>query len=74
MQNLGYTSVFWSFAYKDWDPDAQPDEADSLIKLKDRLHPGAIYLLHAVSETNTNILGQFIDEARASGYEFVSYN
>jgi len=73
VQNLGYTSVFWSFAYKDWDPADQPDEADALTKLKERLHPGAIYLLHAVSETNTNILGQFIDDTRAAGYEFVPY-
>jgi len=73
VQNLGYTSVFWSFAYKDWDPADQPDEKEALTKLKERLHPGAIYLLHAVSETNTNILGQFIDDTRAAGYEFVPY-
>ena len=34
------------------------------------LHPGAIYLLHAVSSTNTEILGGFIDEARQRGYTF----
>lgn len=73
VQNLGYTSVFWSFAYKDWDPDAQPEEGEALEKLIDRLHPGAIYLLHAVSETNTNILGSFIDNARSMGYDFVNY-
>ena len=74
VNNLGYTSVFWSFAYKDWDPADQPDEKEALTKLKERLHPGAIYLLHAVSETNTNILGQFIDDTRAAGYEFVPYS
>lgn len=73
VQNLDYTSVFWSFAYKDWDPQSQPEETAALAKLKERMHPGAIYLLHAVSKTNTNILGQFIDAARAAGYEFVSY-
>ena len=73
VQNLGYTSVFWSFAYKDWDPSNQPDEKSALAKLTERLHPGAIYLLHAVSETNANILGRFIDNARAAGYEFQIY-
>lgn len=73
VQSVGYTSVFWSFAYKDWDPDNQPEETAALAKLKERLHPGAIYLLHAVSSTNTHVLGQFIDDARAAGYEFVSY-
>ncbi len=70
VQSLGYTSVFWSFAYQDWLVDDQPDEAEALEKMLTQLHPGAIYLLHAVSETNTNILGEFIDEVRAQGYEF----
>ena len=56
-----------------WDPDNQPEETAALAKLKERLHPGAIYLLHAVSSTNTHVLGQFIDDARAAGYEFVPY-
>lgn len=73
MKQLGYRSVFWSFAHADWDPDNQPDEASSLEKVVKRLHPGAIYLLHAVSETNTNILGSFIDQARDAGYTFKEY-
>ena len=67
---LGYRSQFWSFAYKDWDTSSQPDPEESLDKLIERLHPGAIYLLHAVSSTNTEILGDFIDAARAEGYTF----
>lgn len=69
-RSLGYDSMFWSFAYADWDPDKQPDPQTALQKLVDRLHPGALYLLHAVSETNTEILGDFIDQARSQGYEF----
>ena len=71
--SLGYTSVFWSFAHADWDPNNQPNEAEALKKCVDKLHPGAIYLLHAVSKTNTDILGDFIDQARAKGYEFQAY-
>ncbi|MCI8484597.1 MAG: polysaccharide deacetylase family protein [Lachnospiraceae bacterium] len=70
LNNLNYKSVFWSFAYLDYDVENQPDPAASLQKLMDCLHPGAIYLLHAESETNTQILGDFIDQARAQGYEF----
>ena len=73
MGSLGYTSVFWSFAHADWDPNNQPDETKALKKCVDKLHPGANYLLHAVSKTNTNILGDFIDQARAKGYEFEAY-
>lgn len=70
MNNCNYKSVFWSFAYLDYDVNNQPDEAESLAKCVDKLHPGAIYLLHAESSTNTAILGSFIDQARAQGYEF----
>ena len=64
LNNCGYRGVFWSFAYLDYDVNNQPNEAESLQKLVDKLHPGAIYLLHAESWTNTNILGSFIDKAR----------
>lgn len=70
VQQLGYKSVFWSFAYRDWITDDQPDPAAALQQVTNRLHPGAIYLLHAVSSTNTQIMGDFIDHARAQGYTF----
>ena len=70
IQQLGYRSVFWSFAYKDWVTDQQPEPTKALETLEKKLHPGAIYLLHAVSETNAQIMGQFIDQTRAQGYEF----
>lgn len=69
VNNCNYKSVFWSFAYLDYDTANQPDPAKALEKVKSRLHPGAIYLLHAVSTTNTEILGDFIDYIRAQGYE-----
>ena len=72
-QSLGYRSVFWSFAHRDWVTDDQPDQAETLQKVVSQLHPGAIYLLHAVSSTNTAILGDFIDQARAAGYTFGYY-
>lgn len=73
LNNCGYRSVFWSFAYLDYDVNNQPNEAESLQKMVDKLHPGAIYLLHAESWTNTNVLGDFIDQAREAGYEFGIY-
>lgn len=68
--DCGYKTVLWSFAYADWNTDNQPDPDESLQKMIDRLHPGAIYLLHAVSETNAQVLGDFIDAARDAGYTF----
>jgi peptidoglycan-N-acetylmuramic acid deacetylase len=34
------------------------------------LHNGAVYLLHAVSKDNAEILGAFIDAAKSGGYAF----
>ena len=70
VESLGYQSVFWSFHYMDYDTDAQKDPAETLQLCMDSIHPGAIYLLHAKSATNTQILGQWIDAVRAAGYEF----
>lgn len=70
---FGYRTVLWSFAYADWDPDRQPSTEEALKKMEGRLHNGAIYLLHAVSATNTEVLGEFIDYAREQGYEFMKY-
>ena len=70
VQQLGYRSVFWSFAYRDWVTDDQPEPTAALQKITKRLHPGAIYLLHAVSATNAEIMGDFIDGVRAQGYVF----
>lgn len=70
---FGYRTVLWSFAYADWDPEHQPSTEEALKKMEGRLHNGAIYLLHAVSATNTAVLGEFIDYAREQGYEFMKY-
>lgn len=70
VQQLGYRSVFWSFAYRDWVTDDQPQPQKALQTVTDKLHPGAIYLLHAVSSTNAQIMEDFIDAARAEGYGF----
>ena len=74
VQNIGYRSVLWSFAYNDWNVNQQPNAEDALKRLTDALHPGAIYLLHAVSKTNHDILGEWIREAKAEGYNFITLN
>lgn len=68
VQALGYQTVFWSVAYVDWNPDAQPEPTAALQTLTDAAHGGAIYLLHSVSETNAAILGELIDALRDKGY------
>ncbi len=69
-QEMGYKTVFWSFAYVDWNTDAQPDLQAAKQTLVDAAHPGAIYLLHSVSSTNAAVLGDVIAELKAKGYRF----
>ena len=71
-KDLGYKSVFWSFAYADWDTQNQSDEKTALNEITKYLHPGEIMLLHAVSKTNASILGNVIDEAQKQGYKFTT--
>ncbi len=73
LQDMGYRSVFWSFAYRDWEVDNQPDPAEALQTITSKAHPGAIILLHSVSATNAAVLGDVIDQLRAEGYEFAAF-
>lgn len=68
LQNLGYKTMEWSFAYYDYDVENQPDHQKAYDKIVTAAHGGAIYLLHAVSETNTAVLGDVIDAFRDQGY------
>ncbi|WP_315117526.1 delta-lactam-biosynthetic de-N-acetylase [uncultured Clostridium sp.] len=73
-KDLGYKTIFWSFAYNDWDIKKQPSHETAKKVLLDRAHSGGIYLLHAVSKTNTEILDWFIKDAKSKGYRFASLN
>ena len=69
LKNCGYKTLFWSSAYVDWDTNRQPVPAEGLKKLTDAAHGGEILLLHSVSATNAEILGQMIDNFRAKGFK-----
>ncbi|SDB81055.1 delta-lactam-biosynthetic de-N-acetylase [Shouchella lonarensis] len=71
-KELGYTNVFWSLAYKDWDPDRQKGGDYAYEQVMKRIHPGAIMLVHAVSSDNAEALPRIIDECHKLGYTFRS--
>ena len=73
-EELGYTTVFWSFAYADWDNNAQPDPERSIKRILDHTHPGMILLLHPTSKTNAEILGRLLDAWERDGWRFGSLN
>ena len=70
VQKLGYKSIFWSFAYDDWDNNRQPSESKAIKKILSNTHNGAVMLFHPTSETNAKIFKTLIDEWRKMGYSF----
>ena len=72
LNKLGYTCVFWSLAYEDWDLNNQKGKDYAYEKVISRLHPGSVILLHSVSPDNANALADIIDEALKQGYKFLS--
>lgn len=69
-KDMGYTTVFWSLAYVDWLQYKQPSREDALNLLNERIHEGAIVLLHSTSKTNSQILPELIQGWKAKGYTF----
>ncbi|MBQ2863197.1 MAG: polysaccharide deacetylase family protein [Clostridia bacterium] len=70
LTEAGYKTVFWSFAYADWDNKQQPNEKEAMDKIIAGLHNGEILLLHPTSETNANIMKELIRRCKAEGYRF----
>ncbi|MBB6634481.1 delta-lactam-biosynthetic de-N-acetylase [Cohnella thailandensis] len=69
-KQLGYTNVFWSIAYRDWETNLQRGANYAYTNVMNQLHPGAVILLHSVSRDNAQALERIIDSARGLGYEF----
>ncbi len=71
-QELGYYTFFWSLAYVDWYVDKQPTREEAINILNNRIHDGAIVLLHSTSKTNSEILEELIQRWKSRGYKFKS--
>lgn len=72
LYNMGYKTVFWSFAYLDWDVTIQRGGDYAYNQIMPYLDEGMVLLLHAVSGDNADCLEKFIKDARAKGYEFAA--
>lgn len=66
----GYVSVFWSLAYVDWNKDVFNGNKYSYKKIMDRIHNGAIILMHTVSKDNEVDLYDIIIDLKKNGYVF----
>lgn len=71
-RELGYKTFFWSLAYVDWYEEDQPTKEEAFDKLLNRIHPGAIVLLHSTSRTNAEILDELLTKWEEMGYTFGS--
>ncbi len=71
-KELGYTPVFWSFAYADWDDSKQPNLEKTKANIFDRIHNGCVMLLHPTSTVNALILDDVITRLKEQGYTFGS--
>lgn len=70
VNELGYKTVFWSFAYADWDNNDQMSLNSAKKKIMDNIHNGEVMLLHPTSSTNAEILSDVIKELKEQGYRF----
>ena len=71
---MDYHTVMWSWAYYDYDVNNQPEPTAALARVTGAAHGGGIFLLHAVSKTNTEILGSVIDDFRSKGFTVAKYS
>lgn len=69
-QDMGYSTVFWSIAYHDYDVNDQPGKEYVVEHFKEYHHNGTIALMHNISESNTQALGEVIELLKAEGYRF----
>lgn len=72
IKDMGYKTVFWSLAYKDWEKDVVKGADYAVGEIVNHIHNGAIILLHAVSQDNANALPIIIDTLNEEGYNFKS--
>ena len=70
VHKLGYKTVFWSFAYADWNNEKQPEPERAIKKILENTHNGAVMLFHPTSDTNAEIFPSLIREWKAEGYTF----
>ena len=67
---MGYKTIFWSFAYADWDNKNQPDKTIALNKILNNVHNGEVILLHPTSSTNAEIMSELIIALKNQGFRF----
>ena len=71
-KDAGYTHVFWSLAFVDWNINQQRGWQYAYDNIMRQIHPGCVLLLHSVSKDNADALEKAIQDLKKKGYEFKS--
>ena len=71
-KDMGYTTIFWSMAYLDYDVNNQPAAQHVIEHFGKYYHPGAIPLMHNVSVANRDALSEVLKNLKKEGYSFGS--
>lgn len=69
-KSMGFKTVFWSFAYADWDNNRQMSQDAAMEKILAHTHNGEIMLLHPTSATNAAIMDALLTKLETEGYRF----
>jgi len=70
--DAGYYTILWSLAYVDWYVDDQKGSTYAFDQITDRMHPGAVILLHSTSSDNAGVMDELLTSLKDEGYEFRS--
>lgn len=72
LKDMGYTSIFWSLTYMDYDVNKQPGKSYVVNHFKKYYHKGAITLTHNISKSNAEALDEVLTFLEGKGYRFAT--
>lgn len=70
LKDMGYTTIFWSLAWLDYDTNNQPSVDSVVNQFKTYHHKGMIPLIHNTSTADTAALPQIIKYMKSQKYVF----
>ena len=69
-EDLGYKTIYWSLAYRDFDRNNQPGKEYVLDHFSVYHHNGAIPLMHNDSDSNMEAMDELLTYLKEQGYRF----
>nr|MCR5154841.1 polysaccharide deacetylase family protein [Lachnospiraceae bacterium] len=72
IQDLGYSTIFWSWAYRDWDDSSPVEPGVPTELIKKYYHPGMVLLMHVDCYQNGAELDEILTFLEGEGYRIGS--